>query len=222
LQQQPIEFQLLTPEQIEKYILDSLEGIKLAERFFPQSIKRWSKENPKPAELFSDKIEIRCECCRRNLLEEGANGIYVIFSIYQENDQKKFTRVHFVCKGDCDRQLTDHLRSAGEVDGWDDINDLKIPVVFLRKIFGVINSLQAGETWDEEALKKFLHFLVEMARYSMRSLTERENEKLKHLAVLWDAGFFLIDRKFLAHKLRRRDTRQMNGGRKPWRSSSSD
>jgi len=37
LQQQPFEYQLLSPEQIEKYLLDNPQGIKLAERFFPES-----------------------------------------------------------------------------------------------------------------------------------------------------------------------------------------
>jgi hypothetical protein len=189
LQQQPFESQLLTPEQIEKYILDNPQGIKLAERFFPESIKLWSRENPRPTELFSDKIDICCEYCGRNLLEEGANGIYVVLSRY-EGDQKVITGVHIVCKGDCDRQLTRRVRKPGEVDGWDDIDDLKIPVVALRKVFGIMNSLRAGETWDDEAFKKFRRFLTEMARYTMRSLTEREKENVKRLKVLWDTGLF--------------------------------
>jgi hypothetical protein len=189
LQQQPFEFQLLTPEQIEKYILDNLQGIKLAERFFPKSIKHWSRENPRPAELFSDKIDICCECCGRNLLEEGANGIYVVLS-RDDGDLQKITGVHFACKGDCDRQLTRRVRKPGEVDGWDDIDNLKIPVVFLRKVFGIINSLRAGESWEDEPFEKFRHFLTEMARYAMRPLTEREKEEIKHLKVLWDTGLF--------------------------------
>jgi hypothetical protein len=189
LQQQPFEFQLLTPEQIEKYLLDSPQGIKLAERFFPESMKRWSRENPRPAELFSEKIDIRCEQCRRNLLEEDAKGIYVILYRY-DGDEKKITGVHFVCKGDCDRQLTPRVRKPGEVDGWDDIDDLKIPVVFLRKVFGIMNSLRSGEVWDDEAFRKFRRFLTEMARYTMRFLTESEKEKIRHLKVLWDTGLF--------------------------------
>jgi len=82
LQQQPFESQLLTPEQIEKYVLDNPQGVKLAERFFPESIKHWSRENPKPAELFSDEIDVYCESCGRNLIDEEANGIYVILSRY--------------------------------------------------------------------------------------------------------------------------------------------
>jgi hypothetical protein len=189
LQQQPFESQLLTPEQIEKYLLDNPDGIKLAERFFPESMKRWSRENPQPAELFSDKIEIFCENCGRNLLDEGANGMYVFLTRY-DGSQKKITGFHIVCKGDCDRQLILRVRKPGEVDGWDDIDDLKIPVVFLRKAFGVMNSLRGGASWDDEAFEKFRRFLIEMARYSMRALTEKEKEKVKHLKILWDTGLF--------------------------------
>ena len=60
----------------------------------------------------------------------------------------------------------------------------------LRKVFGIMNSLRAGETWDDEAFKKFRRFLTEMARYTMRSLTEREKENVKRLKVLWDTGLF--------------------------------
>lgn len=189
LHQQPFECQLLTPEQIEKYILDSPEGIKLAERFFPESIKRWSRENPKPSELFSGTIDVCCENCGRSLVEEDAKGIYVVLSRY-DGDQKKITGFHVVCKGDCDRQLTPRVRKPGEIDGWDDIDDLKIPVVFLRKFFGVMNSLRAGETWDDEAFMKFRRLLTEMARYNMRSMTEREKDKVRHLKILWDTGLF--------------------------------
>jgi hypothetical protein len=85
LHQQPFESQLLTPEQVEKYILDDPQGIKLAERFFPESIKRWSRENPRPAELFSGEIDINCDHCGRNLLEESAKGIYIIRYRYGEH-----------------------------------------------------------------------------------------------------------------------------------------
>jgi hypothetical protein len=188
LQQQPFEVQLLTPEQIEKYLLDSSEGIKLAERFFPKSIRDWSTENPKPADLFLEGIDVRCECCERNLLEEGANGIFVV--LYKYDDRKRITGFHVVCKGDCDRQLTNRVRKPGEIDGWDDIDDLKIPIVFLRKVFGVMNSLRNGETWDEEAYTKYRRFLTGMARYAMRSLTQAEKEKVSGLKILWDTGLF--------------------------------
>ncbi len=188
LQQQPFEIQVLTPEQIEKYLLDSAEGIKLAERFFPISIRTWSTENPRPADLFSERIEVRCEYCERDLLEEGANGIFVV--LYKYDDQKRITGFYTVCKGDCDRQLVHRVRKPGEVDGWDDIDDLKIPVVFLRKTFGVMNSLREGETWEEEAYAKYRRLLTEMARYSMRSLTQSEREKVRHLKVMWDTGLF--------------------------------
>lgn len=155
LQHQLFESQLITPEQIEKYILDNPQGIKLAERFFPESIKRRSRENPRPAELYSDKIDICCEYCGRDLLEEGAKGMYVVLSRY-DGDQKKITGVYFVCKGDCDRQLTHRVRKAGEVDGWDDIDDLKIPVVFLRKVFGIMNSFRAGEAWMTKLSRSFV------------------------------------------------------------------
>lgn len=189
LQQQPFESQILTPEQVEKYLLDSPEGIKIAERFFPRSIGSWSRENPKPAELFAEKIDVCCEYCGRNLLEEGANGIFVLLYKYN-GDRKRVTGFHVVCKGDCDRQLTHRVRKPGEIDGWDDIDDLKIPVVYLRKMFSIMNSLRAGETWDDDVYAKLRRFLTEMARYTMRSLTQKERETVSHLKVLWDTGLF--------------------------------
>lgn len=190
LQHQPFEFQLLTPEQIEKYLLDTPEGIKLAERFFQESMKRWSRENPKPAKLFSDGADVCCENCGRNLVEEGANGIYVILS-RDEGEHEKITGMHFMCKGDCDRQLMRRVRKAGEeMDGWDDIDDFKIPTVFLRKMFSVMNAMRAGEVWEDEAFDKFRNFALEMARYGMRDLTEKEQEKLRRLKMLWSTGLF--------------------------------
>jgi len=131
LKQLQFEYQLLTPEQIEKYLLDSADGIKLAERFFPRSIKNWSRENPRPADLFVDVVEVCCEICDRNLLAGTRRGIYVVRSRVQDG---RITGVHFVCKGDCDRRLTQRIRKPGEeIDAWDDIEDVRIPIVFLRK-----------------------------------------------------------------------------------------
>jgi hypothetical protein len=189
LRQQSFEYQLLTPEQIEKFLLDTPEGIKLAERYFPESMKNWARENPRPADLFADNIEVCCEYCGRNLLDGPKKGIYVMLSRYQE-DRKIISGVHFVCKVECDRRLTPLLRQPSEVDGWDDIDDLKIPTVFLRKIFGVMNSLRGGDVWADEAFLKFRRFLTGMAIYPMRSLTERERETVRGLRILWDTGLF--------------------------------
>jgi Restriction endonuclease len=109
LKQQSFEYQLLTPEQIEKYLLDSPEALKLAERFFPESMKNWSRENPKPAVLFRDTIEVRCENCGRDLLDGPKKGIYVVLYRYEEK-QKIISGVHFVSKGNCDRQLIPSVR----------------------------------------------------------------------------------------------------------------
>jgi len=65
-----IEIQSFDRERIEKTLFESPQGLKLASRYFPESFKKYTLENPKPAKIFSDYLSLNCEYCNSNLLSE--------------------------------------------------------------------------------------------------------------------------------------------------------
>lgn len=77
--QNRIEIQSYDRERIEKTLFESPQGLKLASRYFPESFKKYSLENPKPAKIFSDELTINCEYCNSNLLEEEKKNWEYLF-----------------------------------------------------------------------------------------------------------------------------------------------
>jgi hypothetical protein len=69
------DYQIYDREKIEKDLLSSSEGIKLAKRYFPKSISEYLKNNPKPEKFFWKYPNLTCEYCGENLLEPKKSGL---------------------------------------------------------------------------------------------------------------------------------------------------
>lgn len=190
-----IEFQIFDRERIEKKLLSSPEGLKLAKRYFPISLEKYLKENPKPVKLFQENAEIICENCGKNLLEEG-NGIFValeerIPDSESEWGYKDFEKdLYFSCKGACDSILKVKYQQKGLFDaGWSDIDDLLIPTAYLRNIMSFINSI-AENGVEKNVLEKMKHLYMNTFPHISRELTEKDKERLSGLMQLWSTGLF--------------------------------
>jgi len=44
------------------------------------------------------------------------------------------------------------IDEKGIIDGWEEISDLIIPIAYIRWIMAVLNKLQRGESFSEEAM----------------------------------------------------------------------
>jgi len=190
-----VQYQVFDRERIEKKLLDSPNGIKLAKRYFPSSIERFINENPKPAKVYSDKPELLCENCGKNLLEVK-NGIFVMlaehvpdkesWSGYTETDVKD---MFFSCKGNCDNILRLRYEHHGLFDaGWDDIDDVLIPTGYLRNLITFINKI-SEDGLDKRILEKMKSLYINAFPYIARELTETEKERLVGLTQMWSLGF---------------------------------
>ncbi|XBQ15475.1 MAG: restriction endonuclease [Oceanicaulis sp.] len=181
--------QILAPAQIERICLSDAKSQFVAQRYFPRSYASWARENPEPAKIFHEKFNLECEVCRNDLLNERSAGIYVVYVKYDDDTGKSHNRaVHFVCKGRCDRVMEQRDLRKGEIDGWEDIPDLKNPTIWMRKMFGVQNALRDGETWEDDAYVKFRTFMCGMAQFALRSPTTAERQEVESLLALWDSG----------------------------------
>lgn len=180
---QYFDVQILDNEKIENNLLKSSKGLKIAKRYFPQSLKKWCIENPKASDIFCEHQKLECLYCGKNLLEGKPSGIIVVWeTIPEERDEKtEIVDVYWCCKGNCDRALSNSRKRRGTVDGWKDISDIAIPTVYLKWILATFNELRSGIVYKDETSKKFRDFMYSLFPYISRELTESEKERVKNL-----------------------------------------
>lgn len=177
-------------ELIERYLLRSVAGIDLAARFFPVSIDKYRTENPVPANLFSDQDTLRCINCDTDLLSEN-EGIVVIWKDLRYDTPESQNHVedfYWCCKGNCDQIL--QQRFFGEhtgshaIDMWEDIPDIRIPIMFVRWVLATFNELRAGVMYEDSAFENYKQFMLTLFPYVSRNMTAKEKEKIARIQLL--------------------------------------
>jgi len=151
---------------IEGSLLATPEGIQLANRYFPESMR---KAGPVPAKVFGDEPHLECEECGRDLLTTTQqDAIYVVWRDTKFEDgeivRDDVVDVYFSCKRQCDRILKVKMREKHSprrlIDSWDDIPDMFVPTVYLAKVMAFLNSLQSKTVYSEEAFDKIKRLLI--------------------------------------------------------------
>ncbi|MDK4732023.1 restriction endonuclease [Rhizobium sp. CNPSo 3490] len=192
-----IPFHIFDREKIEGHLLHSSRGLELAKRYFPQSIKSWSNDNPTPAQLFREQPHLPCEICGTNLLEKPGKGIVSLWQRMRETPQQAsaFEQIHFTCFGHCDDVVKTRLRGSKLIDGWEDIQDISIPTVYIRWIMSVLNEMRSGVTYSDDAFDHLKELLLQLFPYVARHPTQKESERLRELAIIpaWMGGLGYSD-----------------------------
>ena len=67
------------------------------------------------------------------------------------------------------------------IDGWDDIPDLCIPTVFIKKMMSFVNGLYDGDVYEPEAFDKVKVLFLALFPHISRHLGEEDKEKVKGL-----------------------------------------
>ncbi|MBD2089515.1 restriction endonuclease [Microcoleus sp. FACHB-1515] len=178
-----LHYQIFDRASIESQLLSSLEGLTLAERYFPNSIKTWRRENPQPANLFEIDETLTCEACGKPLLEPPEGIVGFGFNFIQVNGQtrERYEDIYWCCRGACDRELRRRFRSQNLMDGWRDLSDLCIPSAYLKFTNSIIFQLQTGTQYSEQYHKKLEHLVIQLFPHISRELTSREREKIEEL-----------------------------------------
>ncbi|WP_080734957.1 restriction endonuclease [Porphyromonas gulae] len=181
-----INIQSFDREYIEKTLLESPQGLKLASRYFPTSFGKYKAENPQPVTIFTDEPRILCECCNKNLLEEGA-GIFVILKKYTDCEEKETTtslyeEAYFSCKGYCDVVLKEkYLKNGDYLDSWIDISDFLSPTHYLMRMMAWMNAMNLNnEKLEKAAFDKLKKLFINSFPHIAREQTTKEKEKIKH------------------------------------------
>lgn len=187
----PFEVQIYDPEKIEKHLLSTPTGVQLAQRFFPKSIARWKAEHPSPAKIFAEKPELSCVYCGKSLLTPEPRGIVVVWTTLHRNSERNRTHtehVYWCCKAACDKALQRQYWRKGLVDGWEDIPDLIIPLVYIRWVMAMLNELHGGMTYSKEALANSKHLLLNLLLNLFplvsRHMTDDDKERVRQLRMI--------------------------------------
>lgn len=184
-----IEVQIYDRELIEKELLHSARGLDIAERYFPKSLVAWKTNNPEPAKIFADEPSLKCKVCRKELLDQEDKGVITLWQRIRTNYEKEpecFEHVFWTCRGNCDRALSQYIRSRnkGLIDGWEDIGDVMIPIVFIKWVISIINKLHNGVVYSDEALNQLKEFLLNVYPFACRHLTDKEKERVQSLMMI--------------------------------------
>jgi hypothetical protein len=189
--QTDIDVKLLDHEEIERRLLESLEGRLLINRFFPASCKSMKQA---PAELYVQRDPIICEYCGKELLNPPS-GIWVLWRTQDRHGKAHYLDMHFACKGDCDDAIESmvHARHAARgyiSSGWDDVQDMQVPTVFITKVMGLMDDLNKGNRFEPEALRKMKRLLSASFLHVSRPLTAEDQDTIANLREipLWLGG----------------------------------
>lgn len=133
----------------------------------------------KAVEISSDEPELKCEHCGKNLLEEGNQGNYIVFT---DKDDTKFECIKYACK-EHDRDVTDNARKENLRDtGWDDINDLKIPTMWIKSLMAFINEMHnSSENISDKYFQDVKKLFLNTFPYIVREMDEEEKDRVSEL-----------------------------------------
>jgi len=182
-----IEHQFFDSSKIEQMLLAMQDGQVLAERYFPESFKSWSQENPKPAQIFAEPSSLLCKHCGEDITE-GRKGIVVEWSKNKEREDgshfKHINEVYWCCKGGCDRLLREERRGSGYIDGWEDIFDLRVPTMYIRWVMALLNQINGEYEYSTEAFEAQKALLLSLFPYISRNLTKKEVQRVMNLGLI--------------------------------------
>jgi hypothetical protein len=176
------EVQVFDRERIEGQLLRTAGGILVAKRYMPDSMSRWMREHPIPAQIFSDAETLRCDYCGADLLDP-VSGIFVVWRKWDEaSDLHEVVDFRWCCKGDCDRKLKTMVRTGFDfkvLDAWDDIEDMCNPTLFIWRLMSWFNRVHAGEKWADAPFERLRTMLLAVFPHVARELSTSEQEAVQ-------------------------------------------
>lgn len=168
-------------ERIESSLIND-ERFDLIRRFFPTSYKKISIREP--SVIFGKYEPLQCSCCGKDLLKDLKNSIIVFL---EDMDKSECVDVFVCCKGECYKELVNQKRIQNYLDSWEDLDDLAIPMWFMRNIMSLINNIRSEKMrFSDDAFNKLKIILLQLSQYVVRKESSKEKERIKELLSLPD------------------------------------
>lgn len=138
----------------------------------------------RPVQIFSDTPQLNCEYCDKNLLDDNNHGNFIVF-YDQENHAEELSCIKYACK-EHDRFVTERAREQNLRDaGWDDVDDLLIPTIWIKKLMAFINELYTSrDKVSEKYFNDFKKMFLSTFPYIVREMSQEELERVSKLMQL--------------------------------------
>ena len=174
------DYRVFDSKLIENYLI-RIGYSKLLMRYLPESYKKI-----KPTHLItSEFIPLYCASCGKELIESLNYEDYhaVICRVREDNtitNTRKIIDVYCACKGKCDRELeNEYFEKQGAMTSWDDLSDLMIPALFIKRVLTTMNALRLGSVeFTDDAYEKEKDFILAMSQKVLREMTEDERNRV--------------------------------------------
>jgi hypothetical protein len=134
--------------------------------------------------LFGKYTSLNCAVCDKDVLASSINNSYAAIIVWAFNKANKneCDEVHVVCKGNCDREITETLSKRGYVTGWEDISDMCNPLYYLKKVMGYMNQLHLGDRkYSKPAHEKMKNIFLIIAQRTLREITKEDEDRFSEL-----------------------------------------
>lgn len=175
----------MTEKKIESSILEH-KRYDLFRRYFPESYAKWIEDERKrlPSKILASYEPLKCAVCGIDLLNPE-NDDHGIVGFVTDPATHKCVHCYTACRGNCDEKMEAYYAARRQYTGWNDINDLLIPTIFLQKNMAIINQLHDGLLeFDDDGLEEYKQILIRISQYVFRHQTENDLSRIKQLSML--------------------------------------
>jgi|SRR5579863_8010217 len=178
-----LEFQIFDPTRMEGALLSSAEGLALARGYFPRSAPLvWRPEHFVSSGMFQKPIDLQCASCGKSLLRPEPSGIVVLWqegASKEVGNTRRIERVHWCCKGVCDRKLAFSLQAKGLQPSWEEIPDLTVPTTYISWTLETITDIFENGRYSREAFESIKELLLNLFPLVSRHLTGQERKRMQ-------------------------------------------
>ncbi len=135
----------------------------------------------KPVKIFSDTPHLDCDYCGKNLLDENNKGNYIVFE-ESAADGTKLKCIKYACKEHDDIVTSEARQHKLQDAGWDDVDDLLMPVMWIKKLMAFMNEMHDPNVkMSDEYFADVKHMFLNTFPFVTREMSQQESERVAKL-----------------------------------------
>ena len=136
--------------------------------------------------ILGEYLPLKCEICDKDLLKKSTRNGDSGLILFAEKDNMVHS-VHFVCRGQCDTQISKRLKYQGFLDNYSDISNYFNPLIFLRHLIVYMNDLHnKPDGYSDEAHNRMIDLYLKISQRVLRQADAEDREKF---SLFRQAGF---------------------------------
>lgn len=149
----------------------------------------------RPIHLLLGRYEpLPCDVCGKDLLKvstgSGSSGLILYAAPLATPGVGHVERVELVCRGECDRTMQDRLGRQKLFTGWGELSDFCNPLIFIRKLIGVVSGIRNGRnTFSDAAYDKLVRVYLAFSQRTLRQTSEEDRAQLRQAVAIDELGF---------------------------------